>query len=147
MRRLLPPQLLILSWVAMILLAVFVPVGAPFPLAVRGMGAALALAGGLVALRGARLFKRVGTNIMTFGTPDRLVATGLFGWSRNPMYLGFAICALGGALALGAYASLIVAILFCITLDRWYVRFEEAMMQQTFGAEFEAYCRRVRRWF
>jgi protein-S-isoprenylcysteine O-methyltransferase Ste14 len=36
--------------------------------------------------------------------------------------------------------------LFCIILDRWYVQFEETIMQQTFGADYTAYCARVRRW-
>jgi protein-S-isoprenylcysteine O-methyltransferase Ste14 len=83
---------------------------------------------------------------MTFDKPDKLVTTGLFACSRNPMYLGFAICALGGAVALGAVTALVVAILFSITLDRWYVRYEETVMRETFGAAFDAYCGRVRRW-
>lgn len=146
MQRLLPPLLLFLTWAAIILLAVVWPIGDPFPTALRIIGGVLAGLGLLLSVKGARTFRQVGTNIMTFDKPDKLVTTGLFAWSRNPMYLGFAICALGGAVALGAVSALIAAILFCITLDRWYVRFEETMMLKTFGAEFDAYCDRVRRW-
>ena len=62
------------------------------------------------------------------------------------MYLGFALCASGGALTMGTVAPLIIAGVFCIVLDRWYVRFEEAMMHATFGADYAAYCKEVRRW-
>jgi len=146
MQRLLPPLLLALSWGAMILLAVLWPLGDPFPTPLRIIGGVLAGLGLFLSVKGAQIFRKVGTNIMTFDKPDKLVTTGLFAWSRNPMYLGFAICALGGAVALGAVTSLVAAILFSITLDRWYVRFEEAVMRETFGAEFDAYCSQVRRW-
>jgi len=62
------------------------------------------------------------------------------------MYLGFALCSVGFGTALGSMLALLIAALFCVTLDRWYVRFEEAIMQDTFGAEYEAYRARVRRW-
>ena len=146
MQRLLPPLLLVLTWAVMVLLALIWPLGGPFPAPVRIIGGGVSVLGLLLSVKGAGLFRRAGTTIMTFDTPDRLVTTGLFAWSRNPMYLGFAICALGGAVALGAVSALVVAVLFSITLDRWYVRFEEAMMRKTFGAEFDAYCSRVRRW-
>ena len=146
MQRLLPPLLLVLTWIAMILLSLVVPIAKPFPDTVRLIGGAFAALGLVLSVIGSRTFKNLGTNIMTFDKPDKLVTTGPFAYSRNPMYLGFAICALGGAVALGSAAALLVAVLFSITLDRWYVQFEEAMMRNTFGADFEAYCSRVRRW-
>lgn len=146
MQRLLPPLLLVLTWAAMILLALVWPPGGAVPAPVRIIGGVLAVLGLLLAMKGARIFRRVGTNIMTFDKPDKLVTTGLFAWSRNPMYLGFALCALGGAVALGSASALVAALLFSVTLDRWYVRFEEAMMRETFGAAYDAYCSRVRRW-
>lgn len=146
MQRLLPPLLLILTWAAMILLAIVWPLGEPFPAVLRVVGGVLAILGLFLTAKGAHVFRDVGTNIMTFDKPDKLVTTGLFAWSRNPMYLGFAFFALGGAGALGAVSSLVIAIIFSIILDRWYVRFEENVMRQTFGAEYDSYCRQVRRW-
>lgn len=146
MQRLLPPLLLIITCVAMLLLALVLPLAKPLPIPVRIFGGVLAAFGLLLSVRGAGIFRRVGTNIMTFDKPDKLVTTGVFAWSRNPMYLGFAICALGGAMALNAMTAFAVASLFCLSLDRWYVRFEETMMRETFGAQFDDYCNRVRRW-
>lgn len=146
MQRLLPPLLLVFTWATMIVLAMVWQLGDTFPTPLQILGGLLSALGLLVSVKGARTFRQVGTNIMTFDKPDKLVMTGLFAWSRNPMYLGFAICALGGAVALGTITALVPAILFSIILDRWYVRFEETMMRETFGAEFDAYCRKVRRW-
>ncbi|MEL6959548.1 MAG: isoprenylcysteine carboxylmethyltransferase family protein [Pseudomonadota bacterium] len=146
MQRLLPPLLLIITWATMILVAVAWPLGEPFHITLRIVGGVLSALGLLLSIKGAGTFRQVGTNIMTFDKPDKLVTTGLFAWSRNPMYLGFALCTLGGAVAMGALSALIIAIFFSVTLDRWYVCFEETVMRETFGAEYDAYCRKVRRW-
>ncbi len=37
------------------------------------------------------LFQRIGTNVYTFEEPGELVTEGLYGISRNPMYLGLAV--------------------------------------------------------
>lgn len=146
MQRLLPPILLILTWVGMIALDAVWPLAQPFPAPVRVVGGMLAALGIFLTAKSKRIFRQIRTNVMTFDKPDTLVTTGPFAWSRNPMYLGFAICALGGAVALNAASALGLAVLFCVTLDLWYVRFEEKMMSDTFGRQFDDYRNRVRRW-
>ena len=146
MQRLLPPLLLLLTLVGMIIVTFAWPGTNIIPLPVRWIGGVVAAIGICIAIKGARTFKQVGTNIKTFNKPQKLVTTGLFAWSRNPMYLGFALCSVGFGTALGSMPALLLAAVFCVTLDRWYVRFEEAIMQDTFGAEYEAYRARVRRW-
>lgn len=146
MQRLLPPLLLVIIWVAMIGLAFVLPLNENFPLLLQWFGGLASIVGILIAFFGAKTFRRIGTNIKTFDMPQMLVTTGLFAWSRNPMYLGFAICVLGGALALGSIAALVIAIVFCSILDRWYVQFEEAVMLKVFGEDYRAYCAKVRRW-
>lgn len=78
MQRLLPPLLLVLTWAAMILLAMIWPLGEPFSAPLRMIGGVLAALGLLLSAKGARTFRQVGTNIMTFDKPDKLVTTGLF---------------------------------------------------------------------
>jgi len=146
MQRLLPPILLILTWVAMIGATRLVPLAHLIPWPMNLVGVPIALAGLVIAIIGAKKFKAVSTNIMTFDKPDILVIDGLFSHSRNPIYLGFALCAFGGAIALGSVAGLILAIAFFVVLDRWYVQFEETKMLQTFGVEYETYKKTVRRW-
>lgn len=146
MQRLLPPLLLILTLVVMVIAAYVWPIDNLIPKPARWVGGLAAAIGLVIAAKGAQVFKQIGTNIKTFDAPQKLVTTGLFARSRNPMYLGFAICTLGFGVALGSVSPLLIAAIFCVILDRWYVQFEEAMMQDTFGAEYEVYRDRVRRW-
>lgn len=146
MQRLLPPLLLIITLGVMVVAAYVWPIDALIPKPARWAGALAAAIGLVIAAIGARVFRQVGTNIKTFDAPQKLVTTGLFAHSRNPMYLGFAMCAIGLGVALGAVSPLLIAAVFCVILDRWYIRFEEAVMQDTFGAEYDRYRAHVRRW-
>jgi protein-S-isoprenylcysteine O-methyltransferase Ste14 len=144
--RLLPPKLVLILLAAMVGLYFLLPgpviLAFPYSLA----GAAIATLGALITLSGARLFGRVGTNIRTFNEPGVLVTSGLFRWSRNPIYLGFVLFLLGTAILLGTATPFLAPLLFAIVADRWYVAFEERAMRKKFGADYEAYMRRTRRW-
>jgi protein-S-isoprenylcysteine O-methyltransferase Ste14 len=92
-------------------------------------------------------FRKSKTNVMTFGTPDRMVTDGFYAFSRNPMYLGFVIALWGVAISFkGAPTSLALAMLFFIISDWWYVSYEERMMLETFGDQYRQYCKKTRRW-
>lgn len=147
MRNLLPPVLFLVFVISMALLCWSMgfshPIGFPYNLA----GLVVAAAGLALSIAGKNLFKRRHTNILTFNEPDVLVTEGVFGHTRNPMYLGFAIALMGFAILLGgAASSFLLAGLFVLITDRWYIAFEENAMRRRFGAEYDEYCRRVRRW-
>jgi protein-S-isoprenylcysteine O-methyltransferase Ste14 len=65
-----------------------------------------------------------------------LVTDGFFAWSRNPIYVA-------DALALLAFALLV---LFIAYVDRFQIRPEERALRARFGADYERYCAKVRRW-
>lgn len=93
------------------------------------------------------VFKKEDTNIDTFKKPNKMITGGFYKFSRNPMYLGFVIALLGVALLYQAsLLSLFLLIVFSIILDKWYISFEEKMMHQEFGKEYEAYKNLTRRW-
>lgn len=77
--------------------------------------------------------------------PERLVTTGVYGLTRNPMYLGHQIFLAGLALVT---RSPLAAVLFAVHLP-WFdarARHDEAAMRVRFGTDYERYCRRVPRW-
>jgi protein-S-isoprenylcysteine O-methyltransferase Ste14 len=77
--------------------------------------------------------------------PDRLLTTGPYALSRNPMYLGHLIFMLGLALSTGS--ELAWAILAAnLPWFQHRVLFDEERLREKFGAEYDAYARRVRRW-
>lgn len=79
--------------------------------------------------------------------PDAaLVEAGPYRWSRNPIYLGVLLAATGLALMWGTlWGWLGVAVLHAL-LDRLVIAKEEAYLAARFGAPYEAYKGRVRRW-
>src|SRR5688572_6024631 len=96
-------------------------------------GAALIVAGLAIANWHARLFKRVGTNIDTFGEPGRLTTAGLFSRTRNPMYLGLVMVISGAACWMGSLGALGVAAGYVALVHFWYIPIEERAMQAKFG--------------
>jgi len=146
MKKILPPILFAFCLLSMVLLHKYYPLmqiaGHPF----NFIGIVFMAVGMGLTIAGNRHFSMVGTNIMTFDKPDKLVTTGLFKFSRNPMYLGFSTALLGAGLLAGSLSTIIVAILFVVVTDRFYIRFEENMMQNTFGESYSNYCEQVRRW-
>ena len=77
--------------------------------------------------------------------PDRLVTTGPFAWSRNPMYLGHIVFLLGLTLALRSWLGAIVTAATTV----WFqsrVRRDEQRLQERFGQPYREYAARVRRW-
>ena len=75
-----------------------------------------------------------------------LVITGLYRISRNPMYLGMLALLTGWALWLANPLAVLVLPIFVAYITWFQIRPEEAALTAKFGAEYEAYCRRVRRW-
>ncbi len=93
------------------------------------------------------LFRREQTQLSaTSEINDKLVTSGPFRLTRNPMYLGLVILSLGVAVASGALAMFAAPVLIFATANWVHIPFEEAKMRRQFGAAFDDYTRRVRRW-
>lgn len=108
----------------------------------------LLLLAGLVGLAGVRAFARYETTVNPLRPEraSRLVATGIYRYSRNPMYLSLLLALAAWATWLGSIAAACVVPLFAWAMNRWQIRPEERALAALFGEEFEAYRRRVPRW-
>jgi protein-S-isoprenylcysteine O-methyltransferase Ste14 len=109
---------------------------------------ALALAGGLVALAGLIAFRRHRTtfNPLRPESASALVSTGVYAFTRNPMYLGMLLVLVAWALYLSNLAAAALVPLFVPCLNRLQILPEERVLRAKFGAAFDAYAARVRRW-
>jgi protein-S-isoprenylcysteine O-methyltransferase Ste14 len=93
------------------------------------------------------LFRREGTEIdPTSPTNRKLVTSGPYQFTRNPMYLGLVILTLGMALWVGAWPMFVAPVAIFATANWVHIPFEEAKMRRQFGATYENYVERVRRW-
>ncbi|EAT12477.1 isoprenylcysteine carboxylmethyltransferase family protein [Bermanella marisrubri] len=75
-----------------------------------------------------------------------LVVSGLYRFTRNPMYLGMLCCLLSMASYQGNVISYGLCVVFVFYMNRFQISQEEAALSQQFGKDYEAYCHRVRRW-
>lgn len=92
------------------------------------------------------LFKQADTDLIPFKDVTALVTTGVYRYTRNPMYLGMALVLLGCAVTVGAATAFIVPPLFMVIIHYRFILPEEQMLRELFPQEFPAYCSQVRRW-
>lgn len=74
-----------------------------------------------------------------------LVTTGLYRFSRNPIYVGIMLFIVGSVIAAPGPVTILSLILTWVFVNQ-IIDSEEAFLRTAFGAEFEAYCTRTRRW-
>ena len=145
--RINPPTLFWILIAAIVAVDRFFPVVAFDEPWLPWSGAGLVVLGIGISAAGKRRFQRAGTNVYTFKEPGQLVTDGLFGISRNPMYLGLVLAGFGAALVSASLSALVLGAAFALTVRYWYIAYEENAMRRTFGDSYDAYRRRVGRWF
>lgn len=97
---------------------------------------------GLITLRRARTTH----NPLHPEAATSLVTTGVYRWTRNPMYLGSLPLLAGWAVYLQHAGALLAVPLFMLYLIRFQIIPEERALAAKFGGQFDAYRQRVRRW-
>lgn len=146
--RIPPPLVAVLFAVLMGLLARGLPGLDP------GLGTSLLLAlplvmvGLLFVLAGGLAFRRAKTTVNPLkpASASALVTSGIYQYTRNPMYVGFALWLLAWGLYLASPLVLLGVLGFVLYMNRFQIYPEERALGQLFGADFAAYRQRVRRW-
>ncbi len=77
---------------------------------------------------------------------SKLVTTGVFKYSRNPMYLGFLLFLVAWVVRLSHPLNLLLLPVFVWYLNRYQITAEEDTLRQLFKQDYNDYCARVRRW-
>jgi len=91
-------------------------------------------------------FVRAGNDPEPWKKDTALVTSGIYRFSRNPMYLGMVIVQLGVALFVQSIGALLSVPLAVLLIDRFVIAREEPHLLATFGEQYRAYRNRVRRW-
>jgi protein-S-isoprenylcysteine O-methyltransferase Ste14 len=102
--------------------------------------------GMIVAHSGVVTFWLARTTMFPFQPASRLVTHGPYRVTRNPMYLGLTIGYVGLAAVLNTVWPLLVLPVALVLLVKTVIVHEERYLSATFGAEYDDYRRRVRRW-
>ncbi|MBT5413314.1 MAG: DUF1295 domain-containing protein [Rhodospirillaceae bacterium] len=118
-----------------------------------GLGAAGDWVGGALALAGLALiaacalgFRKAGTAIEPYRPTTALVTTGLYAYSRNPIYVALTAVYLGLALIDDNAWALALVLPALAVMARGVILREERYLGGKFGADYRAYRARVRRW-
>ena len=108
----------------------------------------LALMGALTCLAGVGSFRRAKTTVNPI-KPDSassLVVSGVYGYTRNPMYLGFLLILSGWAALLSNLLALAVLPAFVLSINRFQISPEERALASLFADDYAKYRARVPRW-
>ncbi len=110
------------------------------------LGWTLIVSGLLLTLAAAVAFKNHETTIVPHQTPSRLITTGVFTHSRNPIYLADILILLGVSLWTGSIVGFLSVPVFFLILERRFIRPEENRLEEAFGEDFRRYKSETRRW-
>lgn len=110
-------------------------------LVVAGVGVAFMVLGGMA-------FRRAKTtsNPIKPEAASSLVITGVYRYTRNPMYVGAALVLVGWAFYLGSLPAFAGPVVFALFITRFQIIPEERVLRAKFGPEFAEYQARVPRW-
>ncbi len=95
---------------------------------------------------GIRNFLRASTPVPTNKPTLALVTTGIHGWTRNPIYLGFFLVYAAIGVAARSPWILILTLPLAVAIRWGVVAREETYLERRFGDTYREYKARVRRW-
>lgn len=112
----------------------------------QALGVAVGLAGLAIIAVTLGLFRRFETRPEPWEASSTLIRSGVYRWSRNPMYLGMALTSVGIAIYFESLAAGLLLVLVVVAIDRFVIAREERYLERRFGEEYRDYRTRVRRW-
>ncbi|MFZ7316375.1 methyltransferase family protein [Avibacterium avium] len=77
---------------------------------------------------------------------SQLITTGIYAFSRNPMYLSLWLILLSWFLWLGNGLAILGLIFFVLIMNQFQIKQEEQVLLRLFGKDYQQYCQQVRRW-
>lgn len=94
------------------------------------------------------LFRRNNTTVnpMLPQNASQLIVSGIYAYSRNPMYLAMLLVLAAFVVWSGNWLSLSILPLFVLWMNFSQIRFEESALEKKFGEDYLNYKKRVRRW-
>ena len=110
------------------------------------LGTVLIVLGLMLSFWGMLTFAQAKTAILPMRPATRIVDHGPYSFTRNPMYVGMSLAYLGGALVLNSVWTIILFPIVIALLLRLVILREERYLSSAFGAEYDDYRKRVRRW-
>jgi protein-S-isoprenylcysteine O-methyltransferase Ste14 len=102
----------------------------------------------IIGLLGVFEFKKHKTSVhpVDLSRAKNIVTSGVFGYSRNPMYLALAVTLISTSIIQSSVVFVITVPMFVVYMNEFQIKAEEAFLTEKFGEEFKQYMKSVRRW-
>lgn len=141
-----PPVVALMFIVIAYFLGRFVPLPFSAPAILRYVSLALTFVGFLLGVGAFLEFRKANTTLDPHGSAKQLVTSGIYRFTRNPIYLGFLLIVIGLPLNSGLYWGIVLAPFYVFMMNRLIIQHEEAYLGRKFGKSYSSYTSRVRRW-
>jgi Putative protein-S-isoprenylcysteine methyltransferase len=141
-----PPIIVLMFIVIAYFLGRFAPLPFVPPMILRNIGLILTFVGFLLGVSALLEFRKARTTLDPHGSARQLVTSGIYRFTRNPIYLGFLLMVIGLPLNSGLYWGIVMAPLYMLMMSRLVIEREEAYLQKKFKDQYINYRSRVRRW-
>ena len=141
-----PPIVALIFIVVAYFLGRFIPLPFTAPAILRYIGLALTIIGFLLGIGAFIEFNKAQTTLDPHGSTRQLVTSGIYRFTRNPIYLGFLLMVIGLPLYFGFYWGIVLAPIYIFLMNHLVIQHEEAYLKKKFGDIYTTYISRVRRW-
>ena len=138
-----PPVILLASIVLQIILLFSFPISVDLS---SLLGLILILSGISLVFVSFRFMRKMKTTFIPDGTPEVLISSGPFKFSRNPIYLGMLTVLVGVAFLMSSLSAIIIAFVFGMIINFTWIAHEEKKLHELFSEDWENYSSKVRRW-
>ncbi len=135
-----PPTYLLIAIFAVVILHFALPVAAIVPFPWNLLGVIPLILGVVINLNADQPFQKANTTVSPFEVSTAWITSGMYCFTRNPMYLGFVL------ILLGSLTPYMVVFAFAVLMDRIYINMEEQTLSRAFGSAWQEYKSRTRRW-
>ena len=102
----------------------------------------------LILLNPVLKFKKSKTTInpIKFKKVNKLVTSGIYKYSRNPMYLGLLMIVVSSSIFYLNIYSILTPLFFYLWINRFQIKREEVFLTEKFGEDYLSYKKKTRRW-
>jgi len=145
-RNIHPPVVALMFIVIAYFLGRFAPLPFAAPMILRNIGLLMTFVGFLLGMGAFLEFRRARTTLDPHGSVKQLVTSGIYRFTRNPIYLGFLLMVVGLPLNSGLYWGVVLAPFYIVMMNRLVIEREEAYLERKFGKTYTSYTSNVRRW-
>ena len=138
-----PPMITLACLVMQVILYIMIPLEINLSML---LGLILLFGSIVLIMWSAKELKNNDTTILPDGEPEKIVITGPFKYTRNPIYLGMTGILFATAMLMQSLSALLMPVLFLLIIENTWIPHEESKLEKKFEDDWKSYANSTRRW-